>query len=124
MPNHTSIKLNTNGYSSLCNIYELWVSIRVFLSKCIFRHGYYYGHFMDTSTRGTKPGQANLSKQKKKKQDVFVSYSEEKKTRKMVCENRSYLCLNKPLVETCQNLSYFITTIFTVISDISQTSSA
>jgi len=28
----------------LCYIHEPWMSIRVFLSEYIFRHGYYHGH--------------------------------------------------------------------------------
>jgi len=37
-----------NGYPY---VYEAWMSIRVFLGEWIFRHGYYHGHRMDTSTR-------------------------------------------------------------------------
>jgi len=29
--------------------------IQVFLSEWIFRHGYYHGHGMDTSSPGNKP---------------------------------------------------------------------
>jgi len=36
----------------LCYIHEPWMSIRVFLDEWIFRHEYYHGHCMDTSTRG------------------------------------------------------------------------
>jgi len=35
----------------LCSIHKPWMSIRVFLSKWIYRHGYYHVHCMDTSTR-------------------------------------------------------------------------
>jgi len=34
---------------SLCYIHEPWMSIRVFLSEWIFRHGYYNRYCMVTS---------------------------------------------------------------------------